>query len=359
MRIFGANMTKSMVAALLVVSVILMVLPGNAAAQGGRTNIQDLIVNGGFEGGFQEEFGVGYGWGGFSNGNAVVGWNFDDWGAVVFRGKFAQRIEIKNAVEPDRYAGIYQTINVVPGQQYKLTINGLIRSEEGSIEKSDYGYRLQYAVDDEGGVAWELLDHDAWRELPWDEQPMTLADGQSYQMQTFDATLTAKTDKLTIFIRGWKKWADNGAGVFDLDEISVIGLAPDGFQAPVAPQAASVNAAVVEPAAEASTEADASAVSETAPEQPADEFAPEAQAQTEVAEAPESVAEQAPAKGSSGVVMAAPANTIPDSSVTPLPATGYGEDSSVWYVMVIGLIVLLALIGSAVAATIRRRSLAE
>lgn len=357
MKIFNRNTVQKLAVVLLAAGTALAGLPTAAAAQGGSTsvNIQDLIVNGGFEGGFQEEFGVGYGWGGFSNGNAVVGWNFDDWGAVVSRGNYAQRIEIKDAVEQDRYGGIYQTISVVPGQQYKLTINGLIRSEEGSVDKSDYGYRLQYAVDDTGGAAWELLDHEAWHELPWDEQPMALSSGQSYQMQTFDATLTAKTDKLTIFIRGWKKWINHGAGIFDLDEISVVGPAPDGFQAPVAPQAASVSAAVVEP----SVENEAPAASE-----PADEFAPAAQPKSE-AETPapaeeetDSVERQAPAQNSSRAVVAAPANVIPDSSVTPLPATGYGDDPSLRVVVMIGVIVLLALVGSAVAATVRRRNIA-
>jgi len=117
-------------------------------------NQQNLIVNGGFEEGFQGEFGVGYGWGAFSNGNAAIGWNADSWAPVVIAGSHAQLIEVKNAADADRYAGIYQTVAVVPGQQYKLTIKGLIRSEEGDVQKSNYGYRLQYGLDDAGGTAW-------------------------------------------------------------------------------------------------------------------------------------------------------------------------------------------------------------
>ena len=110
----------------------LVVLYGPAPAFSQEESaVQDLIINGGFEGGFQQEYGIGYGWGGFSNGNAVVGWNFEDWEAVVSAGKYAQLIEIKEALEQNRYAGIYQTISVVPGQQYKLSLKGLIRSDEG------------------------------------------------------------------------------------------------------------------------------------------------------------------------------------------------------------------------------------
>jgi hypothetical protein len=53
------------------------------------TGVQNLIVNGGFEQGFQGQFGVGYGWGAFSNGNAAVGWNADEWKPVVVAGDHA------------------------------------------------------------------------------------------------------------------------------------------------------------------------------------------------------------------------------------------------------------------------------
>ena len=178
--------------------------PGPAYSQQGDPNasIQNLIINGGFEGGFQEDFGIGYGWGGFSNGNAVVGWGFDDWEAVVIKGQYAQRIEIREALELDRYAGIYQTISVIPGEQYKLTIKGLIRSSEGDIVESDYGYRLQYAIDYNGGVAWELVDGAEWKELPWDEQPLSEPPDGVYRQDSYETTITATSDRLTLFIRG-------------------------------------------------------------------------------------------------------------------------------------------------------------
>jgi len=115
--------------------------------------LQNLIVNGSFEEGFQD-FGVGYGWGAFSNGQAIVGWSSDTWDKVIPAGqRNAQMIEIKDAQVLNRYAGIYQTVTVVPGAQYKLTVKGLIRSTEGDIAISDYGYRLQVGVDQNGGTA--------------------------------------------------------------------------------------------------------------------------------------------------------------------------------------------------------------
>lgn len=325
---------------------LLFVYPPPAALSQQQSSLQDLLVNGGFEGGFQEDFGVGYGWGAFSNGNAVVGWNFDDWPAVVGDGQYSQRIEIKEALDQDRYAGIYQTIPVVPGQQYKLTIQGLIRSDEGNIKLSDYGYRLQYAIDYNGDTAWELLPADAWQELPWDEQPMELADGQSYQLQTFDTTITATTDEVTLFIRGWKKWINNGAGIFNLDNISFVGPAPEGFQAPVV-QAAAVNGetAAEAPAANPSTEVAEVANEAPAASSPADEIV---------------VPDNTTPSGNNGTIDGFnQTNAVPQGDVAPLPMTGAGEDSSVVYIVIIGIVVLLALFVSAVAAMLKWRSLAE
>ncbi len=345
----------------IVLSLILLIgityLPKPVFSQDGASDIQNLIVNGGFEGGFQEAFGVGYGWGGFSNGNAVVGWNYDDWDAVVGDGEFAQRIEIRDAVDLNRYAGIYQTVSVVPGQQYKLTLNGLIRSEEGDIALSDYGYRLQYAVDYDGDIAWELVPEEEWKELPWDEQPMSDPPDGVYRFDNFETTITARSDKLTLFVRGWKKWLNNGAGIYDLDEISFIGPAPEGFQAPVV-QPVSAGAIEQQPvdesvAAEFSTEA-----SETETETVAGEIQAEPQPETQTetttsVEVESSESQQVVIQNLAQVDTSV--QTADETQGTELPVSGQGSDGSINYVVIIGLVVLLVLFGGAVLATMRQQ----
>ncbi|GAB4437529.1 MAG: hypothetical protein Kow0031_19350 [Anaerolineae bacterium] len=338
---FGA--VKTLAGLLLAVALFAFTMPGAVFSQ--QQTIQDMVVNGGFEGGFQDEFGVGYGWGGFSNGNAVVGWNGDSEPGAIAAGQYSQRIEIKEALDHDRYAGIYQTISVVPGEQYKLTIKGMVRSEEGDVSVSDYGYRLQFAVDYNGDTAWELLDPEAWQELPWDEQPLTLSGGASHRLDSFDTTITSKTDRLTLFIRGWKKWIDNGSGVFNLDQISLTGPAPEGFQSPVAQLAVAGEAEPAEAQPEIIT------VSDAAPA-PAEEA--EAEAQPAPAEAQPQVETQPEAQPE-----AAPEPALQQTVITPLPATGSGDDHSLIFVVGIGSLVLLALFVSAITATIRRNSVTE
>ncbi len=308
----------------------LFYLPAPAFSQDNAVS-QNLILNGGFEEGFQGDFGVAYGWGGFSNGNAVVGWNGDSWDQVVVAGQNAQMIEIKDATELNRYAGIYQTVSVIPGEQYRLTINGLIRSTEGDIRASDYGYRLQYAIDYDGGTTWELLDDEAWVELPWDEQPLNLPIGAAYRNDRYQATITAKGNQLTLFIRGWKKWINNGSGIFDLDELSLVGPAPTSFQA------SPLQAAAVSNSISAATEVHADSPVELV-----------------LAEIDSAAAEPTQPE-----LAAQPDEVVPQVEGSQLPVSGQAADESVQYIIISSGILLLVLFVGAVTATMRQRNPVE
>jgi hypothetical protein len=313
----------------------LFYMPAPAFSQD-EANIQNLVLNGGFEEGFQD-FGVGYGWGAFSNGNAVVGWNADTWDDVVAAGQNAQLIEIRENSEMNRYAGIYQTVPVVPGKQYKLSLQGVIRSTEGDIDVSDYGYRLQYGLDYNGDTAWELIGDEAWVEIPWDEQPLTDSSEENYRLETFETTVTAKTDQLTLFIRGWKKWVNNGTGIFDLDEISLVGPAPKNFELPVAQAAVVSNPA---PSAETTTEEvePAAPTSGEESQSPSEELAVETAPQSE---------------------LSAEVEAVPQASQSQLPISGQGRDETLIYIVVSGLLLLLVLLIGAITATMRQRQSLE
>jgi hypothetical protein len=316
------------VSVLLLVGVWLAGLSTSALAQSPSADT-NLIINGDFEQGFQD-FGVGLGWGAFSNGNAEAGWSADSWAAVVPAGQYAQLIELRNAAEINRYAGIYQTVSVVPGQPYKLTIKGLIRSEEGSIDASNYGYRLQYGLDYNGDTAWELVEEKNWQELPWDEQPLSTA---TYRIDTFETTLTPTTERLTLFIRAWKKWMNNGSGLYNLDEISLVGPAPENFKAGLAP--AAVSAELVQPASPADNSA-----GPAAPANPLDQ-------------ANNNIAVEQPQ-----IVEAGPAQPVPQAQNSQLPVSGQGHDSSINTLMIISVIFLVILLTGALT-TMRRRSPVE
>ncbi|MEJ2558782.1 MAG: hypothetical protein P8186_21720 [Anaerolineae bacterium] len=160
----------------------------------------NVITNGGFEDGFVEGVGVAVGWGNFASGDVFAGWYDDTWSKVVYEGEHAQLLELRGATQPNRYVGIYQMVSVVPNADYALTLHGLVRSDEGSVEASNYGYRMQYGIDYTGGTNWKT-----------------------------------ETDKLTLFIRGLKKWADENEGNYDIDGVSLVGPYHPGVQPTTTP----------------------------------------------------------------------------------------------------------------------------
>lgn len=198
-----------------------------APVQGADPN---LIKNGSFEEGFLGN-GVGKDWTAFSNGgHCNYGWHPDNWKPVVWDGQWSQLIEIntggQEGIEPDRYAGIYQTVEVVPGATYRLTIRGMVRSTEGSTAVSKYGYRVQWAIDYNGGTDWRALDgccKEAWHEMNWYEWPRT----SPGWFETFSTDVKATSNKMTLFIRCWKKWGTpNQEADYNFDGISLVGPAP-------------------------------------------------------------------------------------------------------------------------------------
>ena len=179
--------------------------------------IGNVLRNGDFEQGFQPN-GVGLGWGNFNNSSAVFSFHTGDWPSVMGEEQHTQFMRIRSAELPDRYLGIYQTANVLPGQTYTLSIRGLVRTNAGNVQHTDYGYRLEVGFDPLGGQNWKMVQD--WIELPWDEQ---LRLEEEFRVDEFSTVVTARSDRLTVFVRAWKKWADAGEGAYDVDDIRLVG----------------------------------------------------------------------------------------------------------------------------------------
>jgi hypothetical protein len=182
--------------------------------------IGERLRNGSFEDGFEDQI-IGQGWTSFNNGAAVFEFLEETWSPAVFDGERAQRIQVQGASQPDRYAGIYQTVSVVPGETYNLTLNGQIRSGEGDIRASQYGYRMQLGIDDGGGQDWTAVED--WVELPWDEQQF---DSDSLFYYDYSTPVATTGSQLTIFIRSWNKWPDPGRVEYTVDAVSLTGPVP-------------------------------------------------------------------------------------------------------------------------------------
>lgn len=179
----------------------------------------ERIRNGNFENGFKDQS-LGLGWNAFTNGSAIFEFMDETWPPAVFEGEHAQRIQVREASQADRYAGIYQTVGVIPGESYELVLHGQIRTGSGDIRVSHYGYRMQLGFDYQGGQDWQAVDD--WIELPWDEQSFN---SDLLFFYDYIASVVPTGPRLTIFIRTWNKWPDPGRVEYTLDDLSLTGPA--------------------------------------------------------------------------------------------------------------------------------------
>lgn len=180
----------------------LVVLPSIA----GPTD--NVVANGDFEGGFGVD-GVAYGWHAFDNGGEMTAsWHDDTWDPVVYDGEHSQLIEIntfcRGASDPDRYAGIRQTLSVSAGTTYELCIHGMLRSMRGDPDPASWGYTPQVGIDQQGGTDWSALTVDDWTDVPWDTVHPRTEPGE--EMDSYCMSFKAQSDSVTLFVRLWKKW---------------------------------------------------------------------------------------------------------------------------------------------------------
>ena len=187
---------KWSIALMLVIGALLIFVPALSAES------VNVLQNGSFENEFSS-LGVGRHWTAFNNGGrANYGYHADSWAKTVYEGRFSQLIEINTlgmgGSDKDRYSGIYQVADVVAGQRYMFSLYGLVRSTEGTELDSKWNYRIQVGFDYHGGTdPWAVTE---WTEMPWVEYPR-LSPGR-YLAYAHGVTTT--TDKITVFIRGWK-----------------------------------------------------------------------------------------------------------------------------------------------------------
>jgi LysM repeat protein len=196
----------------------------------------DVLANGGFEQGFNSQSGcgmVGGGWQCFTNGGAAnYGFYDDQWERTVAAGKHSQLIEINTKGmmlgDPDRYAGIYQTVPVLHGGQYLLNLSGMIRTT--NMDGDPWRYRVQVGWTFGPTGSWQSVSN--WKDVGWDTYYERTNPGP---FLTFGTNVTAEADYVTIYIRAWKKWGVGNEEIdINLDAISLVGPSPY-YQQPVHP----------------------------------------------------------------------------------------------------------------------------
>jgi hypothetical protein len=214
-----------LIALVLALLAAVVAVPGIQLA-GGHT---ERLANGSFEEGFYSTplgF-VGDHWQFFTNGGRVeYGFYPETWAPVIYDGEYSQLIEVNTydyaTSDPDRYAGIYQTVAVVPGETYELSMKGILRALEDDPDRACCNYRVQYGIDYNGGDDWTAVAD--WYDIPWNTVHPRLNPGS---MESYSTGIKATSDRMTVFIRVWKKWATAYKELdVNLDAISLKGAVP-------------------------------------------------------------------------------------------------------------------------------------
>jgi hypothetical protein len=178
----------------------------------------NAIENGSFEEGFQEN-GVGVSWTGFDNdGVASFTWLEELQAVHVSHGERAQLMQLTGAGQPDRYMGVYQTVEVQAGETYTLSLHGLIRSSDAGDPNRPYGHRMHWGIDYQGNQDWRAVEE--WVDTGWNDIPL---DEQDPTMNYIQLPIVAEADKLTLYVRGWTKWPTQSIANFYLDGVSLQG----------------------------------------------------------------------------------------------------------------------------------------
>jgi hypothetical protein len=188
----------------------------------------NVLYNGGFEQGFGSQPGcgmVGSGWTCFTNGGAAnYGYYDDQWDRTVAEGLHSQLIEINtkgiDPGDPDRYAGIYQTVPVVDWAQYTLSLNGMIRT---TVMGGDpWRYRVQVGWSNGPTPNWGAVSN--WTDVGWDKY-YERTDPKSFLSYT--TSLMAEADYVTIYLRVWKKWGVPNEEIdINFDNVALYGPSP-------------------------------------------------------------------------------------------------------------------------------------
>ncbi|MFP3897114.1 MAG: hypothetical protein ACLFV5_09825 [Anaerolineales bacterium] len=200
------------------------------AAGGVSAESVNVIKNGSFEGDFVG--GVGEHWGAFNNGGpAAYTAQPDPREPVVFDGQYSQLMTLHTrgtgGSEPDRYMGLYQVADVVPDARYMFSFYGMVRSTEGTEVESQWNYRLQVGFDPQGGTDPNAVTE--WTQMDWPEYELR----NPGPMQSHAQAVTATGDRMTVFVRLWKKFptVDEEVNV-NIDAVSLVGPRPGESAAP-------------------------------------------------------------------------------------------------------------------------------
>ncbi len=157
---------------------------------------------------------------------------------------------IQTSDEPDMRLGIYQTVDVVPGRDYRFSMSGTIQIQDGAhtLQSTDpkapiqaQNHTIEVFFDTNGGTDWQVIPLEDRHVVEFKEERLefktTANEKDLATIQDFETTVRARSNKLTVFIDGWRKWANWRTAVFTIDCVSLVPVTVTSVKAPVQPAA--------------------------------------------------------------------------------------------------------------------------
>jgi hypothetical protein len=198
----------------------------------------DVIKNGDFEKPWQQLNGVAPDWSPYTNAEAVIGWYDEQWPEAVRGGEHAQLMEIFQVSGDilDRVIAIYQTVDVAPNSDYELTIHAILRTDAPEPLRNKFEYEMNWGVDPFGEGNYNNVEQ--WVYMDLTEQLRIGSNGEFpddkplFYERITNTIRTGDTNKITLFIRGLKKFPTGTEVNFDIDDVSLIGPDPNAQPAP-------------------------------------------------------------------------------------------------------------------------------
>ena len=141
---------------------------------------------------------------------------------------FSLSFHMQSTDQPDARLGVYQTVNVVPNQQYLFAISGTIAAQHGA-DTPDINNRIELLFDHTGSSDWHAIPHEDWTPLPWQEQELEFKtsgpdDPDLAKVEGYYTIVKARSNRMTVFIDAWRKWPNWRTTIFTVDCISLTPL---------------------------------------------------------------------------------------------------------------------------------------
>jgi hypothetical protein len=140
----------------------------------------------------------------------------------------ALAVYMQSTDQADARLGIYQTVDVVPGKDYLFSISGTIQVQPGA-GSPDINHHAQIAFDHTGGTDWTAIPFEEWVSIPWSRQDLEFKlsgpeDPDLATVESYYTIVQARSNKMTVFVGTWRRWANWRSAVFTFDCVYLVPL---------------------------------------------------------------------------------------------------------------------------------------